>query len=69
MKIKKINPATVPRTPAELLAYEISNSWIAPFVSSEWLGELLADFYVWKLHRKLSRYQAFLNSGAAPDPQ
>lgn len=40
----------------ELLRYEISASWWAGFISNPKLQELVADYYLWKVNRKLRHW-------------
>lgn len=44
----------------DALNYEIANSFIAQFVSNEWLQEQLAKYYAKKIERKYRKYLFFL---------
>jgi len=40
-----------------ILDYEIRSSWWASWISNEWLQELSANWFAWKVRRKFARWQ------------
>lgn len=42
-----------------LLEYEVSNSWIAKYVSWPWLQDLIGSYYANKVRRKYLAYVKF----------
>lgn len=40
----------------ELLLYEIASSWWACYISWNWVQELAAKYFVWKVERKYNRW-------------
>jgi hypothetical protein len=42
--------------PKDVIAYEICNSWWAPWISNDWLQDKIAAYFARKVSRKLARY-------------
>ena len=44
-------------TRAEILEYELANSWWAGLICFDWIREVTAQYFAWKVCRKWDRYQ------------